>query len=70
GLVFFTNTQGQGRGVGAGEQSSTNGTQLPTSGDQENESNTNVVPYTSAGGTGIATSGGPLPTATVTISWQ
>ena len=70
GLVFFTNTQGQGRGVGAGEQSSTNGTQLPTSGDQENESNTSVVPYTSAGGTSIATSGGPLPTATVTIRWQ
>ena len=42
GLVFFTNTQGQGRGVGAGEQSSTNGTRLPTSGDQENESNTSV----------------------------
>jgi hypothetical protein len=70
GLVFFSNTQGQGRGVGAGEESSTNGTQLPTTGDQENESNTGVNPHTSAGGTGLAASGVPLPPATVTIRWQ
>jgi hypothetical protein len=70
GLVFFSNTQGQGRGVGAGEGSSTNGTGLPTTGGQENESNTSVVPYTSSAGTGIAASAVPPAPATVTISWQ
>ena len=70
GMVFFTNTQGQGRGVGAGEESSTSGSGLPTTGDQQNQSNTSVDPHTSAGGTSIAGSGGPPPTATVTIKWQ
>jgi FecR protein len=70
GLVFFSNTQGQGRGVGAGEGSSTGGGGLPTTGDQQNESLTSIDPHTSAGGTGLAASGGPLPTATVTIRWQ
>jgi hypothetical protein len=71
GLVFFTNMQGQGRGVGAGEESSTDGTQLPTTGGQEDESDTTVDPHTSAGeGTGLAATGGPLPPATVTIRWQ
>lgn len=71
GLVFFTNTQGQGRGVGAGEESSTDGTQLPTTGGQEDESDTSVDPHTSAGGgTGLAAAGGLLPPATVTIRWQ
>lgn len=71
GLVFLSNNQGQGRGVGAGEQSSTTGSsQFPTSGDHEAESSTTVVPYTSPGGSGLASAGGPPPMATVTISWQ
>ncbi len=68
GLVYFSNSQGQGRGVGAGEQSSTDGGQPPTSGDQEAEATTAVVPYTSVTGTGIASA--VPPTATVTITWQ
>jgi hypothetical protein len=70
GLVHLSNNQGQGRGVGAGEQSSTSGSQLPTSGDQQAESSTTVVPYTSAGGSGLASAGGPPQPATVTVSWQ
>jgi hypothetical protein len=70
GLVHLSNNQGQGRGVGAGEQSSTSGSQLPTSGDHEAESSTTVVPYTAPGGSGLASAGGPPQTATVTISWQ
>ena len=70
GLVFFTNTQGQGRGVGAGEASSTNGTQLPTTGDQEEESDTTVDPHTSTGGTTLPPSAVPPAPATVTIRWQ
>jgi hypothetical protein len=70
GLVFFSNTQGQGRGVGAGEQSTTNGTQLPTSGDQENETTANVQPNTTPGGTTLPPSAVPPANATVTIRWQ
>jgi hypothetical protein len=70
GLVYLSNNQGQGRGVGAGEQSSTGGSQLPTSGDHEAENTTTVVPYTSAGGTSIVGTGGAPQAATVTISWQ
>jgi hypothetical protein len=70
GLVYLSNSQGQGRGVGAGERGSTTGGELPTSGDQEAEGSTTVVPYTSVTGSGIASAGGPLPTATVTITWQ
>ena len=69
GLVFFSNTLGQGRGVGAGEQSFTPGTELPTSGDQENGGATEVDPYAAAGG-GVAGAGTRVPgTATVTIRW-
>jgi hypothetical protein len=70
GLVYFSNNQGQGRGVGAGEQSSTSGGQFPSSGDHEAESSTTIVPYTSPTGSGIVSAGGPPQTATVTISWQ
>ena len=71
GLVTFSNNLGQSRGVGAGERSSTAGAQLPTSGGQENESNTSVNTYTSpTGATGIAASGGPPASASVTITWQ
>ena len=70
GLVFFSNTQGQGRGVGAGEQSSTNGTGLPTSGAQENETTTSVQPHTTTGGTALPPSAVPPADATVTIRWQ
>jgi hypothetical protein len=70
GLVFFSNAQGQGRGVGAGEQSTTNGTALPTSGDQENETTANVQPNTTPGGTTLPPSAVPPAKATVTIRWQ
>ena len=71
GLVFFSNNQGQGRGVGAGEQSSTGGTSgLPTSGDQENEVASSVQPHTSTGGTGLPPSAVPPASATVTITWD
>ena len=70
GLVFFTNTQGQGRGVGAGEESSTDGTQLPTTGGQEDESDTTVDPHASTGGTSLPASAVPPAPATVTIRWQ
>jgi hypothetical protein len=70
GLVYLSNNQGQGRGVGAGEHSSTSGSQFPTSGDHEAENSTTVVPYTSTSGSSIASAGGPPQTATVTISWQ
>jgi hypothetical protein len=70
GLVFFSNNQGQGRGVGAGEQSSTSGG-LPASGDQAAENSSTVVPYTSVGGSSLASAGGSTPEpATVTISWE
>jgi hypothetical protein len=69
GLVYLSNSQGQGRGVGAGERGSTTGGQLPSSGEHEAESSSNVVPYTSVGGSSITSAGGPEP-ATVTISWQ
>jgi hypothetical protein len=69
GLVFFSNTLGQGRGVGAGEQSTLSGTELPTSGDQENGNATQVDPYAAAGG-GVTGAGTQVPgTATVTIRW-
>ena len=71
GLVYLSNNQGQGRGVGAGEHSSTVGSQFPSSGEHEAEGSTTVVPYTSPSAAGIASAGStpPLP-ATVTISWQ
>jgi hypothetical protein len=69
GLVFFSNNQGQGRGVGAGEQSSTSGTQIPTTGEQENEVAVSVQPHTTTGGTALPPSAVPPASATVTISW-
>jgi len=54
---------------GAGEQSTLSGTELPTSGDQENGNATQVDPYAAAGG-GVAGAGTQVPgTATVTIRW-
>ncbi len=70
GLVYFSNPQGQARGVGAGEQSSTAGGQPPTSGEHEADTTTTIVPYTSVTGSSIASAGPPLQTATVTITWQ
>lgn len=70
GLVYFSNTQGQGRGIGAGERSSASPGQFPTSGDLEAESVTAIVPYTSATGSSISAAGGPAQPVTVTISWQ
>jgi hypothetical protein len=71
GLVYLSNNQGQGRGVGAGEHSTTTGgTQFPSSGEHEAEVTTTVVPYTSTGGGSIIGAGGPPQNATVTVSWQ
>ena len=71
GLVYLSNNQGQGRGVGAGEHgSTTSGGQPPTSGDREAENSTTVVPYTSPGASSIASAGGPPQAATVTVTWQ
>jgi hypothetical protein len=71
GLVFFSNTQGQGRGVGAGEGSSTAGGLLPTTGGQQNESNTVVTPPAPpTGAAGIAATAGSKQLTTVTISWD
>ena len=71
GLVFFSNTQGQGRGVGAGEGSSTAGGQLPTTGGQQNESNTVVTqPASPTGAAGIAATAGSKQFTTVTITWN
>jgi len=70
GLVFLSNNQGQGRGVGAGEQSTTVGSQFPTTGEHEANTTATVLPYTSTGGSSIIGSGGPHLDATVTIFWQ
>jgi hypothetical protein len=70
GVVLFSNSLGQARGVAEGEQSSSGGTQLPTTGDQEKDAQVSVVPYTGP------TGGGMVPTlvqelpAAVTIKWQ
>ncbi len=69
GVVRFSNAQGQYRNVPAGEGSSTNGTQTPTSGDQHADGLVVVVPYTSPGGGGVLPTGQQQP-ATVTITWQ
>jgi hypothetical protein len=69
GVVQFTNTRGQYRDVSAGEGSSTNGTSLPTTGDQQLDSQLGVVPYTSPTGSGVIPTGEQQP-ATITITWQ
>jgi len=69
GVVLFSNALGQSRSVPAGEGSSTDGTQLPTTGDQQLDSQVGVVPYTSPTGTGVLPTGQTQP-ATVTITWQ
>ncbi len=71
GWVFFSNTRGQGRQVGAGEGSSLRAGGLPTTGDQENKDASTVIPYTSAGAQILAESGGKSKEdVTVTIRWQ
>jgi FecR protein len=69
GVVHFSNSIGQFRNVPAGEGSSTNGQTLPTTGDQQLDSQVGVVPYTSPTGGGVAPTGQLAP-ATVTITWQ
>jgi len=69
GVVQFSNKIGQYRDVPAGEGSSTNGTQTPTSGDQYANNQVVVDPYTSPTGGGVLPTGQPQP-ATVTITWQ
>jgi hypothetical protein len=68
GMVYLINTTGQSRGVAQGEQSSTTGTEPPTSGDQEKQDSTAVLPYAgSTGGvTGLET---VAPSAMVTVRW-
>ncbi len=71
GQVFFSNTRGQGRQVGAGEGSSLSAGGLPTTGDQENKTNSTIIPYTSAGVQILAESGGKSKEdVTVTIKWE
>ena len=69
GVVHFVNTRGQSRNVPAGQGSSTDGNQLPTTGDQELNTQVGVVPYTSPTGGGVSPTGQQQP-ATVTITWQ
>jgi len=69
GVVHFSNSLGQYRDVPGGEGSSTNGSGLPTAGDQELDSHVEVVPYTSPTGGGVLPTGLQQP-ATVTITWQ
>ncbi len=69
GVVRFSNSLGQSRTVPAGQGSSTNGLSLPTTGDQQLDSQVEVVPYTSATGAGLILTGQEQP-ATVTITWQ
>ena len=69
GVVLFSNSLGQSRSVPAGEGSSTDGFQLPTTGDQQLDSQVGVVPYTSPTGGGVIQTGQQQP-ATVTITWQ
>jgi hypothetical protein len=69
GVVAFINTVGQSRGVAAGEDSSTDGMQLPTTGDQEKDWRSQINPYTSP--TDTNPFGGPeAQMAHVTIRWQ
>jgi hypothetical protein len=69
GVVVFINIAGQSRGVSAGEDSSTDGAQPPTSGDQEKDWRAQINPYTSPTETGPA--GEPAAQmAHVTIRWQ
>ena len=69
GLVYFSNSLGQSRGVTQGEQSSTTGAAPPTGGDQENQDATAVAPYVGSTG-GLSAEGTAAPgTATVIISW-
>jgi hypothetical protein len=69
GVVQFANSLGQYRNVPAGEGSSTNGLQTPTTGDQQRDSQVGVVPYTSPTGAGVIPTGQQQP-ASVTITWQ
>jgi len=69
GVVHFVNTRGQSRNVPAGEGSSTDGNQLPTTGDQQLNAQVGVDPYTSPTGGGVSPTGQQQP-ATVTITWQ
>jgi hypothetical protein len=69
GLVYFSNSLGQRRGVAQGEQSSTTGAAPPTGGDQENQDLAAVAPYVGSAG-GLSAEGTAAPgTATVIISW-
>jgi hypothetical protein len=69
GVVAFINTVGQSRGVAEGEDSSTDGMQLPTTGDQEKDWRSQINPYTSP--TDTSPFGEPTAQmAHVTIRWQ
>ncbi len=70
GVVFFSNSLGQARAVGQGEQSQSIGAAPPTTGEQEKDAEVAVVPGTGHGGAiGLVTTpGGKL--AQVKIRWQ
>jgi hypothetical protein len=69
GVVVFINTIGQSRGVSGGEDSSTNGTELPTSGDQEKDWRAQINPYSSPTGPGPSEDQA-AQMAHVIIRWQ
>jgi len=70
GQVFFYNSVGQSRSVAAGEQSSTDGQQAPTSGDEELGSTTEIATSTAPTEDGAPSEPPPILNATVTIRWQ
>jgi hypothetical protein len=72
GVVTFSNTIGQSRGVSAGEESFVSGDDVPTAGDAQRDVQTSVDPYTAPPDVDIPQpppSSPPLP-ATVIIRWQ
>jgi hypothetical protein len=69
GVVEFVNDLNQKRDVAGGEDSSTDGLLLPTTGDQEKDRRSEINPYTSPTDTNPV--GGPASQmAHVTIRWQ
>jgi hypothetical protein len=70
GTVVFLNTLGQSRGVSGGEDSSTDGTEPPTSGDEEKDSRSQVNPYVSPSGTRPSGEGQASQMTRVIVQWQ
>ncbi len=70
GVVLFSNSLGQGRAVGQGEQSRSEGAKPPSTGEQEKDAQVAVVPDTSHAGVGLVTTPAAKLNAHVTIRWQ